>query len=290
MGLLPDGANERGGTNPVSQPQPTPGTNPAQTYEDYFVPYQFRPWTEELLERAKPQLGERVLDVACGTGIVARLVAHRTQGQAHIVGLDLSPAMLEVARSASAQEGVEIAWQEGSAEALPFPDGSFDLVLVQQGLQFFPDKAAAVEEMYRVLGADGRAATSTWTEIANSPLFEVLSGLVQKHLGTPALHMPFSLTDPDTLRSLFVHAGFRSVEIERVTRTVRFPANDTFVDLSLSSAAAAVPALQAMSEAARASLTEAVRSEMDVPLRRYTNGDELVFPVESHIVIARKAG
>ncbi len=147
----------------MNQPQPGPTSNPAQTYEKYFVPYKFRPWTEELLERAMPQPGERVLDVACGTGIVARMVAQRTNGQAQLAGLDLSPAMLEVARSASEREGLEIAWHEGSASALPFPDGSFDLVLVQQGLQFFPDKAAAAGEMYRVLAPNGRAVTSTWT-------------------------------------------------------------------------------------------------------------------------------
>ncbi len=274
----------------MSQPRPTPRPNPAQTYEDYLVPHQFRPWTEDLLQRAEPQPGERVLDVDCGTGVVARMVAQRTNGRSHVVGLDVSPAMLEVARSASARHGVEIAWHEGSADALPFPDGSFDLVLIQQGLQFFPDKATALGEIARVLGADGRAATSTWTEVTNSPLFAALSELVQKHLGTPALHMPFSLTDPDTLRSLFVDAGFRTVEIERVTRTMRFPANATFVDLSLASATAAVPALQTMSEGERATLTEAVRSDMKAPLRQYTDGGELVFPMETYIVLARKAG
>ncbi len=274
----------------MNQAQPRPGTNPVQTYEAFFVRYQFRPWAGELLDRAKPQPGERVLDVACGTGIVARMVAQRTNGQARVVGLDVSPAMLEGARSAAASEGVEIAWHEGSADSLPFPDASFDLVVVQQGLQFFPDKAAAVGEMYRVLDAGGRVVSSTWTEIANSPLFEVLSDLVQKHLGAPALHMPFSLSDRETLRSLFVDAGFDAVEVERVTRTVRFPANDMFVDLSLASAAAAVPALQSMSEAERAALTEAVRSEMEAPRQAYAEGDELVFPMETHVVLARKSG
>ncbi len=274
----------------MNQPQPGPTSNPAQTYEDYFVPYQFRPWTEELLERAKPQPGERVLDVACGTGIVARMVAQRTNGQARMVGLDLSPAMLEVARSASEREGLQIAWHEGSASALPFPDGSFDLVLVQQGLQFFPDKAAALGEMYRVLAPGGRAVTSTWTEIANNPFFEVFAGVIQRHLGTPALHTPFSLGDQTTLRSLFVDAGFDAIEIERVRRTVRFPSPDKFVTLGLAGASAAVPALQTMSETERAALTEAVRVDMEIPLRQYTAGEELVFPLETHIVLVRKAG
>ena len=274
----------------VSAPQPRPGTNPAQTYEEYFVRYQFRPWAEELLDRAKPQPGERVLDVACGSGIVARMVAQRTNGQARVVGLDLSPAMLEVARAAAQREGAETAWHEGSAESLPFPDDSFDVVLVQQGLQFFPDKSAAVKEIARVLTASGRAATSTWTDVEHSPLFAVLGDLVEKHLGTSAVNMPYSFSDPDKLRSLFVDAGFRTVEIERVTRIMRFPANGTFVDLSLGSKAAAVPALQSMSEAERRELAEAVRAEMEGPCQAYTEGDELVFPMEAHIVQARKTG
>ncbi len=273
----------------MNQAQPTATSNPAQTYEDYFVPHQFRPWTDELLERATPQPGERVLDVACGTGIVARMVAQRTNGQARVVGLDLSPAMLEVARSVSAREGVEIAWHEGSASALPFPDGAFDLVLAQQGLQFFPDKAAAMGEMYRVLAPGGRATTSTWTEIANNPFFEVFAGVIQKHLGAPALHIPFSLGDQTTLRSLFVDAGFDAIEIERVRRTVRYPSPDKFVTLGLAGASAAIPALQTMSEAERTALTEAVRTDMAAPLQQYTDGDELVFPMETHIVLARKA-
>ncbi len=274
----------------MNQPPSGPTSNPAQTYEDYFVPYQFRPWTEELLERANPQPGERVLDVACSTGIVARMVAQRTNGQVQLAGLDVSPAMLEVARSAAIREGVEITWHEGSASALPFPDRSFDLVVVQQGLQFFPDKAAAAGEMYRVLDIGGRAVTSTWTELANNPFFEVFAGVIQKHLGTPAMHTPFSLGDQATLRSLFVDVGFGAIEIERVRRTVRFPSPNKFVDLGLAGASAAVPALQTMDAAERAALTEAVRVNMEIPLRQYTDVDELVFPLETYIVIARKAG
>ena len=274
----------------MNQPQPAQATNPAQTYEDYFVPHQFRPWTEELLERAKPQPGDGVLDVACGTGIVARMVARRAIGLGRMVGLDPSPAMLGVARSAAEGEGLAIEWFEGSAESLPFPDGSFDLVLVQQGLQYFGDKAAAVGELRRVLAPGGRAATATWTEIANNPFFLAFAEAVQRHLGTPAMHTPFSLGDGDILRSLFVDAGFDVVEIERVGRTVRFPSPDTFVDLGVAGASAAVPALQAMDAAERAALTEAVRADMAPTLRAYADGDDLAFRLEANILLARTSG
>ena len=274
----------------MDQPPPRPGSSPAQTYEDYFVPNQFRPWTGELLDRARPQPGERVLDVACGTGIVARMVAQRLGGAARVAGFDISPAMLEVARAAAAREGVEVAWLEGSAESLPFPDAAFDLALVQQGLQFVPDKATAVGELHRVLAPGGRAVTATWAEIARNPFFAAFAEVVQRRLGTPAMHTPFSLGDRGTLRPLFVDAGFATIEIERVERTVRFPSPDRFIELGVAGSSAAVPALQAMDAAERAALTEAVRADMAAPLREFTDGDEVVFPMEAHLVLARKAG
>jgi SAM-dependent methyltransferase len=100
----------------VNQPQPHPATNPAQTYEEHCVPCLCRPWTPELLGRTKPQPGERVLDVACGTGIVARMIAQQLNGQGNVVGLDLNSAMVEVARATAAQEGLEIAWRGGTAD------------------------------------------------------------------------------------------------------------------------------------------------------------------------------
>lgn len=140
------------------------------------------------------------------------------------------------------------------------------------------------------MASGGRAATSTWTEIANNPFFEVFAGVIQRHLGTPAMHTPFSLGDQTTLRSLFVDAGLDAIEIERVRRTVRFPSPDKFVTLGLAGASAAVPVFQTMSETERAVLTEAVRVDKEIPLRQYTDGEELVFPLETHIVLVRKAG
>src|SRR5215212_5450793 len=104
----------------MSQP-PAPPANPAQAYEDFNVPGSFRPWAGELLDRARPRPGERVLDLACGTGVVARLVVHRLRGRATVAGLDLNPAMVAVARAAAAREGARIAWLVGAADALPFP-------------------------------------------------------------------------------------------------------------------------------------------------------------------------
>src|SRR5262245_42279529 len=119
-------------------------SNPAEGYESFMVPTLFRPWAESLIEAAAPKSGDRVLDVGCGTGIVARCVAARLGRAGSVTALDLSANMLAVARDVGAREGVEVEWCEGSAEHLPFPEQSFDLVLCQFALMFFADKVAAL--------------------------------------------------------------------------------------------------------------------------------------------------
>ena len=127
----------------------------AENYERYFVPAIFQPWAMDLLDGIKPQRGERVLDVACGTGIVSRLVAERVGLSGKLIGLDINPGMLAVAGSAT-PAGAPIEWRQGNAEDLPFPDEAFDLVLCQQGLQFFPNKAGRTAR-------DAPRACTQWT-------------------------------------------------------------------------------------------------------------------------------
>lgn len=262
-------------------------SNPAQTYEDFFVTHQFGPWAGELLDRALPQPGERILDLACGTGIVARLAARRLNGQAQITGLDLSPDMLDVARTAAAREGAEIVWQEGRAEALPFSDASFDLVLCQQGFQFFPDRVAAAREVRRILVPGGRVATTTWTGIERNPLSQMVSEVLQRRTGLAAMDAPFALGGRDELRSVFTGAGFADVEIEVVRRTVRFPSPDLFLARFVTARTAGIAALQAISAEERATLITAVSADMAEPLRQYIDGDEVVYPTEAHILVGR---
>jgi SAM-dependent methyltransferase len=120
------------------------GGSAAEIYKRHMVPAIFGPWAEDLVACAAPQPGERVLDVACGTGVVARLVAQRVGPAGQVVGLDLNPGMLTVARALPPSQGAMIAWREGNASAIPLADAAFDLVLCQQGLQFFPDRPAAL--------------------------------------------------------------------------------------------------------------------------------------------------
>ena len=110
---------------------------PAEMYEQYIVPATFIPWTPVLVEKAAPKPGEHVLDLACGTGIVARHVAPLIGKEGHLVGIDISPDMLNVARNLPAPEGADIEWIEADGTSTSLPDDSFDLVICQQGLQFF---------------------------------------------------------------------------------------------------------------------------------------------------------
>lgn len=144
-------------------------SNPAEGYESYMVPTLFGPWATKLIEAADPQPGERVLDLGCGTGIVARQVAWRLGTGGAVTGIDLSPDMLAVAQASAAREGAAIEWCQGSAETLPFPEQTFDLVLCQFALMFFADKAAALAEMRRVVTRNGRVLVSVWQGLDGTP-------------------------------------------------------------------------------------------------------------------------
>lgn len=135
----------------------------AKTFEALFVPALFRQWAPKVADAAHIQSGQRVLDVACGTGILAREAASRMESTGHVVGIDLSPGMVAVAR----QLAPTIEWREGMAESLPFPDRSFDAVVSQFGLMFFTDRRQALQEMFRVLAPGGRLAVATWDSLDN---------------------------------------------------------------------------------------------------------------------------
>jgi ubiquinone/menaquinone biosynthesis C-methylase UbiE len=135
-----------------------------EVYERHLVPAIFGSWAPLLIEQAALRPGQRVLDVACGTGVVARLAAPEVGPTGQLVGLDLNRGMLEVARSLPPPMGAPVdwregdagaLWREGDAGALPFANAFFDIVFCQLGLQYFPDPRQAVREMHRVLKSSG---------------------------------------------------------------------------------------------------------------------------------------
>lgn len=262
--------------------------DPAQAYESFFVPAMFAPLAALFLERTNPQMGERVLDVACGTGIVARRAAPFVGRSGHVVGLDQSPAMLLVARSVSDTEGVSVGWREGRAEALPFPDDSFDLVLCQMGLQFFPDKPAALAEMRRVLASGGRVGLAVWQGLDKHPFWATLNEALLKRLGIPAVQIPFSLGNPDELRALLTAVGFSGVEVQPLPITTRFRDPERFVPLQVSASAAAIPSLQRLDAHARRELADAVQADMESTIRGHIVEDYLEIPMHALVVLGRR--
>ena len=199
------------------------GGTPAENYQRYFVPSIGRPVADDLIGIAGLEPGQRVLDVACGTGVVTRLAAERVGTAGAVAGLDANPGMLAVARS-HAPPGAAIDWHEASAEAMPLPDEAFDVVLCQMGLQFIPDKLAALQEMRRVLDAGGRAFVTV--PGPRPPVFAIMTDALARHLGPQAASftdLVFSMHDADELAGLMRSAGFRDVDVQARRKTLRLP-------------------------------------------------------------------
>jgi ubiquinone/menaquinone biosynthesis C-methylase UbiE len=203
--------------------------NAAESYERYFVPVIGGPLAADLVELAAIRPGERVLDVACGTGVVTRLVAARTGAEGTVAGVDLNPGMLSVARAAPPAD-TAIDWYEARAETMPLPDEAFDVALCQLGLQFIEDKAAALGEMRRVLVPGGRLLISVAGP--TPPIFAVLEAALARQLGPGVaafVRAVFSLHDPSELGDLLADAGFTAVVARRSEKTLQLPPPDEFL-------------------------------------------------------------
>jgi ubiquinone/menaquinone biosynthesis C-methylase UbiE len=245
-------------------------------------------WAADLVERAALAPGERVLDLACGTGVVARAAAEEVGKSGAVAGLDLNPGMLAVARSLPSA-GAPIEWVEGSALDLPFADRAFDVVLCQLGLQFFPDRAAALGEMRRVLVPDGRLGLKVFGPIEHNPATHAMANALDRRVdegASLAKRNEHALADPDGLRALVAAAGFRELEFETVTKTVRFATTDEYVRIQF----AGTPVGELVAEldrAARDRVIGAVVRDVDAALARYVSAGWLAFPQEVHVLLAR---
>jgi ubiquinone/menaquinone biosynthesis C-methylase UbiE len=259
----------------------------AEAYERYAVPSWSRPLARQLVELAAPGPRERVLDVACGTGIVARLAAQLVGERGAVCGLDVNEGMLEVARVASAKVSPPIEWRQGDAQATALPDAAFDLVLCQQGLQFFARRAAALREMHRVLAPGGRLALSVLRPVAyNRGWGILLAGALQRHAGPEAgamMRSPFAEGDAAELRELVTSAGFHNVSVRIVIATARYPSPTELVRWEAAASPLAGP-IGALGEDARAALS----ADVAAAVREYTDDAGVVFPTETYVVLARR--
>jgi ubiquinone/menaquinone biosynthesis C-methylase UbiE len=157
-----------------------------ELYHRYLVPAVTALWAADLVASAEVAPGERVLDVACGTGVVARIASGIVGGDGLVAAVDINPGMLRVARGIDPSPGAAIEWVEASALALPFPDAAFDVVLCQLGLQFVPDRGVALREMRRVLARGGRLALNVYGPIEHNPATRALCESLERNLGSRA--------------------------------------------------------------------------------------------------------
>lgn len=255
----------------------------AERYERWLVPFIMGPWVPTLLDLAELRVGERILDVACGTGVVSRLAARRVAPGGAVTGVDLNEGMLAVAGRLPLPPGLTIDWRPGSALALPFPDRVFDVVFCQQGLQFFPDRLKALDEMRRVLTSSGRAALSAWT--GPSPYFAAQREGLERFFGPEAAGtsaVGFSLGDATELSDLLKGAGFRDVAVRLVRMTLRLPPPEEFVLKHLS----ALPAAELVA-AASEETRGAFIAHMKDATRAYVDGFGLAVPQEINVATAR---
>jgi SAM-dependent methyltransferase len=203
------------------------GTAP-EIYAEHLVPAVFAPWAPVLLDAAAVGIGHTVLDVACGTGVVAAAAAERVGPSGAVTGVDINPGMIAVA---ARTRGVR--WAQADAARLPFPDGGFDRVLCQAGLQFVPDRLGALREMRRVLRPGGRVALLVWRALHHSPGFAALADALQAVVGPEAaavMRAPFVFgDDPRPLVTLLDSAGFGDVDVQARAGTVRFASVEAFV-------------------------------------------------------------
>ena len=266
--------------------------NAAELYERYLVPSITGVWAADLVRRAALQPGERVLDVACGTGIVARLAAAQVGVQGAVVGLDLNPAMLAVARTRPAPPGASITWTEDSVMAMPFSDATFDVVLCQLGLQFFPDRPQALREMRRVLVPGGRVLLSVFGPLAHNPAPQALAAALERHVGPHASAIKraeHELDDPAALAELVAGAGFAAVRIETTTQQSHFPSAREYVQIQFAATPLAT-LMRHLPSDRQAALAGAVIADVRDALRPYTGDDGLVFPQECHSLAASAGG
>lgn len=252
-----------------------------QMYERWLVAPLFRPWAELTVEELGLSAGDRVLDIACGTGIAARVAQRRLGDGARIVGVDISPGMLEVARAAA--PGID--WREGSATALPLHDAEqFDAVICQQGLQFFADKPAAAAQMRRALAPGGKLAVSTWRSDDEIPFFRELRLVAQRHLG-PIDDQRYGFGDAGPLEALLRDAGFRDVRSRTVTRTMRFDDGASFARMNSMALVGMSAAGKSMDNAERQRVLQAIVNDSAPVLRAYTDAS-LIFELSTNLAIA----
>ena len=254
-----------------------------EIYERVLVGPLFRPFAQEVIARLEPTRSDSLIDIACGTGIVARLARETLGPESRIAGVDVAPPMLAVARSVDPT----IDWREGTAMALPVTDSEkFSMLTCHQGLQFFPDRAAAVGEFRRALAPGGRAAIATWRSLQDIPVALELNEVAERHVGT-IVDSRHSLGDADTLKALLVDGGFREVSVETVSHDVSFADGALFARLNAMAVIGMSEKGKGLSEASRGAVAGQIAADSQAVIDRCAKNGAFVFTLSTNIAVAR---
>jgi ubiquinone/menaquinone biosynthesis C-methylase UbiE len=261
---------------------PSYGDNAAENYQKYFVPVIGGPFALDLVNEAGLRPGEHVLDVACGTGTIARLAAERVGINGRVSALDVNAAMLSVARSQPSANPIK--WYETAAESVPLPDHSFDVIFCGLSFQFFADKSAALREMHRLLKPGGRVYIST--PVPNG-FFDLFDRAIARHVSEEAsafVHAVFSLNDPREMEVLLTGAGFSSVTVSSHSRSVQLPPAREFMWQYIY----CTPLMALLPQSGNAQ-TEALERDVVAAWEPWASGDGLQYDQANLVSSARRA-
>lgn len=251
----------------------------AQKYDNHSVPAMFGPLARATLDRMSLPVGAHIIDVACGTGALTREIATRLQGNGRIVGADLNETMIDLAIQRHPPDAHDATYVASDVCTLPFEDGGFDIAFCQQGLQFFPDKLAALAEIRRILNRGGKLNLTCWSAV--SPFNGALSDALADHVGVGAstkAKAPFSFRDGDAISELLTGAGFVIEAHEIIVLERRF--DNLFEQIM------ALPVEKDLSDAGD-TVTHTVVKDVAVKLEEYANGETFIVPQEAHLFEAR---
>jgi len=266
----------------MSEAQLFVATTFTEIYERVLVGPLFRPFAEQLIAHAGLRGDDSIIDIACGTGIVARVARERLGPEARIVGVDLAPAMLAVAGTVDPT----IDWRQGNAVSLPVRGGErFTLATCHQGLQFMPDKPAAVREMRRVLAPGGRVAIATWASLEDLAGMRELNVVAERHVG-PIVDSRHSFGGRDALKRLLDDAGFTRVKVTTASHDVQFADGALFARLNAMAVIGMTEKGKAMGEAERTELANRIAAESGDTIARATKDGMFVLPLTTTIAIA----
>jgi len=251
-------------------------------YESLFVPALFEAWTKHLLDGAGVREGSHVLDIACGTGVLARSALARAGVNGRVVGADPAPGFLAAANEI--EPG--IAWVLCGAEALDVDNETFDCVVSQFGMMFFQDRQKSTDEMFRVLKPGGSLAIAVWRSVEHNLAYADIISVLQEQIGTAAadaLRLPYSLGDADEVSSVLERSGFADIKIEAITLNANFPSSRQMVEAELRGWLPLFEIFLSEQE------IDEVLIESDKTLGKYAGpSGEAVFPTSAHVFTAHK--